>query len=526
MLEQTFAATQIGFPILSILIFLPLVGAMLIWMLKSDELLVRIAGIAVTGIELALTVWLLFAFKTHTAAMQFVEQVDWIPAIGVSYHLGIDGISVLFLGVTALLSLLTMLFSWDLAIEKIKGYVMALLALQATVMGILVSLDLVLFFVFWELMLIPSYFLIKLWGAGKIREHAALKYVLYTLTGSMLMLVGIIILDLNYQEVNGIHSFDLLALLTAPMSADKQLLVFLLLFFGFAAKAPIFPFHAWLADALVSGPVAVSVALAGIKLGTYGFIRFSIPLLPDASRALLVPLSVLALVGIIYGAFVALAQSDLRRLLAFSSISHLGFVVLGLFTLNFHGLQGGLLQMINLAFTTAGLFFIAGFLYSRGLQDDLTRYGGLVTPMPALAGFFIVIGLASVGFPGTNGFVGEFLILLGAFKAHWAFGAVGVLGVILGLAYILWYYERAMLAPPQETVIRDHRGNERPVSTLRDLNPREWVIATSLTIMIFWIGLYPAPFFDMMDASVQAVVDRVDHSTRFAMSSVSRGALP
>ncbi len=516
MLEQTFAATQIGFPILSVLVFLPLVGAMFIWMLKSDESLIRLAGIAVTGIELLLTVWVLITFKIHTAALQFVEQVDWIPAIGVSYHIGIDGISVLFLGVTALLSLLTMLFSWDLAIEKIKLYVMALLALQATVMGILVSLDLVLFFVFWELMLIPSYFLIKLWGSGKIREHAALKYVLYTLAGSMLMLVGIIVLDLNYQEVHGTHSFDFLALLATPMSAEKQMLVFVLLFFGFAAKAPIFPFHAWLTDALASGPVAVSVALAGIKLGTYGFLRFSIPLLPDASRTLLIPLSILAVVGIIYGAFVALAQSDLRRLLAFSSISHLGFVVLGLFALNFHGLQGGLLQMINLAFTTAGLFFIAGFLYSRGLQDDLTRYGGLITPMPALAGFFIVIGLASVGFPGTNGFVGEFLILLGAFQTHWLFGAVGVAGVILGLAYIMWYYERAMLAPSQETMIKDTQGGERPVSSLRDLNPREWVIASSLTIMIFWIGLYPSPFFDMMDASIQMVADRVSDATRIA----------
>ena len=522
MLEEIFFPTQIGFPILSVLVFLPLLGAMLVWMMKSDELLIRIAGIAITSMEFLLTVWLLFTFKTHTAAMQFVEQIDWIPAIGISYHLGIDGISVLFIGVTAFLSLLTMLFSWDLSIEKVKGYVMALLALQTTVMGILVSLDLVLFFVFWELMLIPSYFLIKLWGTGKLKEHAALQYVLYTLTGSMLMLIGIIILDLNYQEValaqniQPAHSFDFLALLTVPMSEEKQLLVFLLLFFGFAAKAPIFPFHTWLANALASGPIAVSVALAGIKLGTYGFLRFSIPLLPDASRTLLVPLSILALMGIIYGAFVALAQSDLRRLLAFSSISHLGFVILGLFALNFHGLQGGLLQMINLAFTTAGLFFIAGFLYSRGLQSDLTHYGGLVTHMPALAGFFLVIGLASVGFPGTNGFVGEFLILLGAFKVHWAFGSIGVLGVILGLAYIMWYYERAMLAPPQETVIKDDLTGERPVSTLRDLNPREWVIALSLTVMIFWIGLYPTPFFEIMDASIQAVADRVNPSTRFA----------
>ena len=232
MLEQILATTQIGFPILSVLVFFPLVGALLIWMLKSDEILIRLAGIAVTGIEMGLTIWLLLTFKTHTAAMQFVEQIDWIPSIGVSYHVGIDGISVLFVGVTALLSLLTMLFSWDLKIEKIKVYVMALLALQSTVMGILVSVDLVLFFVFWELMLIPSYFLIKLWGSGKVREHAALKYVLYTLTGSVLMLVGIIVLDVNYQEVTGTHSFDLLALLSVPMSTEKQLLVFWLLFAG------------------------------------------------------------------------------------------------------------------------------------------------------------------------------------------------------------------------------------------------------------------------------------------------------
>ena len=516
MLDQTFASTQIGFPILSILVVFPLAGALFIWMLKSDGRVVRATGIIITGLELLLTIWVLLVFQSHTAAIQFVEQKNWIPALGIGYHLGIDGISVLFVGVTALLSLLAMLFSWDLTIEKVKGYVMALLTLQSTVMGILVSLDLVLFFVFWELMLIPSYFLIKLWGSGSIREHAALTYVLYTLTGSVLMLVGIIILDLNYHEATSVHSFDLLDLLSVPISMETQLLVFLLLFFGFAAKAPIFPFHTWLADTLVSGPVAVAVALAGIKLGTYGFLRFSIPLLPDASRALLIPLSALALVGIIFGAFVALAQSDLRRLLAFSSISHLGFVVLGLFALNFHGLQGGLLQMVNLSFTTAGLVFIAGFLYARGLQNDLTRYGGLVTPMPALSGFFLVIGLASVGFPGTNGFVGEFLILLGAFHVHWAFGAIGVFGVILGLAYTLSYYERAMLAPPQETLVTDHQGREQPVSALRDLNPREWTIALSLTVMIFWIGLYPAPFFDMMDASVQAIVDRV-HPTSFAV---------
>jgi NADH-quinone oxidoreductase subunit M len=276
-----------------------------------------------------------------------------------------------------------------------------------------------------------------------------------------------------------------------------------------AFKAPVFPFHTWLPDALVEGPIGVAVMLAGIKLGTYGFIRFSLPLLPDASKSsgVITTMMTLALIAIIYGAIVALIQPDFRRLLAFSSISHLGFVVLGLFALNFQGLQGSLLTMINLGFTTAGLFFIAGFLYSRRYSSRIEDYGGLAKRVPLLATFLLIIGLASIGLPGTNGFVGEFLILLGAFKAHWIYGAIAVTGVIFGAAYFLWYYERAMLGPLAEGI-----------GPLPDLNGREKTIAVALAVMIFWIGLYPAPFLDIMNGSVGALVERLERGTAVAVN--------
>jgi len=374
-----------------------------------------------------------------------------------------------------------------------------------------VSLDLILFFVFWELMLIPSYFLIKLWGGGAERHYAALKYVLYTLLGSVFMLVGIALLDINYHTYATLHhmdqsySFDLLELLSIPIPLNQQILIFWLMFLGFAFKAPVFPFHTWLPDALLEGPIGMAVVLAGLKLGTFGFMRFSIPLLPEASKSQTVVsvVMVLGLAAILYGAIMALIQPDFRRLLAYSSISHLGFIVIGLFALNYQGLQGSLLTMINLGFSTAGLFFIAGFLYTRQQTTQLSAFGGMAKHTPLLATFFLLIGLASIGLPGTNGFVGEFLILLGTFKAHWLYGAIAVTGVIFGAAYFLWYYERAMLGPVSKAV----------KTSIGDLHLRETVIATSLSVMILWIGLYPAPFLRMMNGSVQALVDRLNHGT-------------
>jgi NADH-quinone oxidoreductase subunit M len=514
MLEELTAV----FPILSCILFLPMAGAILLWLIE-DEDLVRTSALAISLIELALTVFVLLRFVPESAAMQFAERVQWVPALGISYHLGVDGISVLFVGLTAFLTVLVVIYSWDTVRYQLKLYMMCLLALETTTMGVFVSLDLVLFFVFWELMLIPSYFLIKLWGGGAERHYAALKFVLYTLLGSVFLLVGIALLNINFHQWASLHhaeqaySFDLLELLSVPVPYNQQVLIFWLMFMGFAFKAPLFPFHTWLPDALLEGPIGMAVVLAGVKLGTFGFIRFSIPLLPDASKSepVVMVVVVLGLCAILYGAWIALIQHDLRRLLAYSSISHLGFVVVGLFALNYQGLQGSLLTMINLGFSTAGLFFIAGFLYSRQQTTQLSSFGGMAKQVPLLATFFLIIGLASIGLPGTNGFVGEFLILMGAFKARWWIGAIAVLGVIFGAAYFLWYYERAMLGPAGKAV----------KSTMSDLQFREIVIASALSVMIVWIGLYPSPFLRIMNGSVQALVDRLNHGTVAAFEAAA-----
>jgi len=506
MLEQL----ESTFPILSCLLFFPLAGAAVLWFF-DDEDMVRTSALTISLVELALAIFVLVRFVPDSAAMQFVEQVRWIPALGISYHLAVDGISVLFVGLTAFITVLVVIYSWDTIRHQMKLYMMALLALETTTIGVFVSLDLILFFVFWELMLIPSYFLIKLWGGGAERHYAALKYVLYTLLGSVFMLVGIALLDINYHSYATLHhldtlySFDLLELLAVPIPLHQQVLIFWLMFLGFAFKAPVFPFHTWLPDVLLEGPIGMAVVLAGLKLGTFGFMRFSIPLLPDASKShtVVTVIMVLGLAAILYGAIMALIQPDFRRLLAYSSISHLGFVVIGLFALNYQSLQGSLLTMINLGFSTAGLFFFAGFLYTRQQTTQMAAFGGMAKHTPLLAAFLLLIGLASIGLPGTNGFVGEFLILLGTFKAHWLYGSIAVTGVIFGAAYFLWYYERAMLGPVGKAV----------KETICDLQFREMVIALSLSIMILWIGLYPAPFLRIMNGSVQALVERVDRSS-------------
>ncbi len=495
---------QFGFPILSVLLFLPLVGALVLWPLKDVDLLKK-SALAFAVSELVLSVVLLLRFVPESAAMQFSERVNWIPALGISYHLAVDGISILFVGLTAFLMVLIVLYSWDSVHENLKPYFMSILALETTIIGIFVSIDLILFFVFWELMLLPSYFLIKLWGVGEEKQYAALKYVLYTLLGSVFMLVGFALLSLNYHEVTNAYSFDLLELLKVPVPVSDQILIFWLIFMGLAFKAPVFPFHTWLPDALVQGPIGMSVVLAGVKLGTYGFLRFSFPLLPEASKDTTVVFIVmtLGLVAIVYGAIIAIIQADFRRLLVFSSISHLGFVVIGLFALNFQGIQGSLLQMINLGFTTAGLFFLAGFLYERLGSTLVDDAGGIAAKMPLLATFFLIIGMASIGLPGTNGFIGEFLVLLGVFQAHWFYGAIAVTGVIFAAAYFLWFYERAIFGP---------LGTNLP-QMLKDLTQRETIIAVSLCVMIFWIGLYPSPFLNMINGSIKEVVERLERGS-------------
>jgi NADH-quinone oxidoreductase subunit M len=502
---EVFWNQQIGFPILTLLVFLPVAGAVSLWM-RKDPASARVEALAVSLAELALALLLLPSFGAGVPAMQFVERVPWIATLGINYHLGIDGISLFLVILTALLTTLTILYSWERVRENVRGYLIALLVLETTMIGVFLSLDLILFFVFWEVMLIPMYFLIKGWGAGPEREHAALKYVVYNLTGSVLMLVGFIILYLNYHDwavtVHGLepYSFNYQNLLNAPVSFERQLWIFGLIFLGFAVKGPIFPFHTWLPTVMLQGPIAVSVMLSGVKLGSYGLLRFNLPLAPDAARNAVPWVMALALIGLIYGAFIALSQKNLMGMMAYAGISHLGFVTAGLFALNQIGIEGALLQMVNLGIAGAGLVFVTAFLIDRRGSLDLNDYGGLAKQAPVFATLSLIIVLASLALPGTNVFVGEFMILVGVFKSNPLAAVIGVTAVILGAAYLLWMYERVMLGKI-----------ERPeIAAMADLNGRETVIAVTMVVLILWIGLYPAPLLSRMEPSVRAVVDRLE----------------
>lgn len=504
MIEQIWASEQIGFPILSLMIFLPFLGAAVVWFLKTDSA-ARKVSLGVNVVLLLLSFPLLSLFVRESGAFQFVEKGQWIPPLGISYHIGVDGISLFLVVLTVLLSFLVLLYSWGTIKTYVRYYILCLLLLEGTVIGVFAAMDLFLFFLFWEIMLIPMYFLIRVWGEGKKSDYAAMKFMVYTLTGSVMMLVGLAILYMNYHEfalshnLKQTYSFDLLDLLAAPMSFSQQIWVFIFFFFAFAFKGPMVPFHTWLPDALKEGPIAMGVILAGIKLGAYGFIRFSIPLLPEASFYFAPLMMVLALIAIIYGALIALIQTDIRGLLAYSSISHLGFVTLGLFALNYQGLQGGVLHMINLGISTSAFFLLVGFLEQRIKSREISDMGGLAKRWPVLASFFLIVLLSGLALPGTNVFIGEFLILVGAFLSSWWYGAIGVLGVILAAAYLIWYFERSIFGPLVRT----------DLSMIRDLGPREVAVSLVLAVLIFWIGFYPSPVLRVVNGSVNVLTARL-----------------
>jgi NADH-quinone oxidoreductase subunit M len=509
MIDQILATDQIGFPVLTLLLLLPALGALAIAFLKDEQQMRRTALVG-TSVAFVLSLLLPLFFERGTANMQFAEELTWIRPLGAAYHLAVDGISIFLVLLTTFLTVLLVLFSWKGIELNLKQYLICLLVLETTVVGVFVAIDLLLFFLFWEIMLIPMYFLIKIWG-GANRDYASLKFVLYTLLGSVLMLVGFVILYLNYhdyalaQNLPQTYSFSILDLLKAPMSETKQNIVFLLLFFGFAFKVPMFPFHTWLPDAHVEAPTAGSVLLAGVllKMGTYGFVRFSLPLLPEASANFVPMMTILSVIGIVYGALLALAQDDIKKLIAYSSISHLGFVVLGIFALNRTGIQGGMIQMLNHGISTAGLFLVVGFLYERRHTRAIAEYGGLGRRLPIFAAFYMIISLSSMAFPGTNGFVGELLILVGAAKLDWRLTVTAILGVLLGAAYLLWLYQRVMMGP-----ITNPKNEKIP-----DLDRREIGICVALAVMIFWVGIYPMPFLKVMDGSIDFVTQRVAGTT-------------
>ncbi len=514
--SEILAAEQIGFPILSMLLLLPLAVVAGIWFVRDDTWAYRLA-LAGSAVELVLASWAALVFVHHIPDMQLVERGWSVPGLGIGYHLGVDGISVLFLPVTALLTLLVILYAEYSARTDTRHYVMATLALEATMIGAFVSLDLVMFWLFFVLELVPSYFLITRWGTGPQRRRAAQEYIVFMLMGSAAMLLGIVVLAFTARGTTSALSFDLLDLLRVPVPAETQSVIFFLLFVGFAIKAPVFPFHTWLPKVLEQGPVVgMSVFLVGIKLGTYGFLRFVIPLLPEAAKEWAWIVLGLGAAGVVYGAMIALIQTNLRRLLAFGSLSHMGGVMIGLFSLNFSGFQGGLLQMINLGIVGAGLFFVAGFLYSRVGTPDLSAMGGLVHSVPVLTATFLVIALAGIGLPGTNGFNGEHLIMLGAFKAHWFMALATGLGTFLTAAYSLWYFQRAFLGQRPAGAGRDGGtggSSARAPLSMPDLKLRELIIAVALGGLVFWIGMDTGPFLRTMNGSLSALEVRVNRAS-------------
>ena len=484
-----------GIPILSLLIFFPILGAViLLFINKENAGVLRVVTLVISLIEFVISLPLFFAFDAKTAAMQFVEDYWWVQSYGISYKLGIDGISLLLVLLTTFLTVLCILCSWRAITFRVKEFMISFLFLETGMVGALVALDLILFYVFWEVMLIPMYFLIGVWGDPKRRIYAAIKFFLFTMAGSVLMLVAILALYFLNQKATGVSTFDVLELYKTGLPVGTQYWLFGAFALAFAIKVPMFPFHTWLPDAHTEAPTAGSVILAGVllKMGTYGFIRFAIPLFPNAAYDLVPLVSILAIIGIIYGALVSMMQPDLKRLVAFSSVSHLGYVMLGMFALNMQGVQGSIYQMLNHGISTGSLFLIVGMIYERRHTRMIGEFGGLSKVMPVYAIFFMIVTLSSIGLPGTNGFVGEFLILLGAFQSNIVYGVLAATGVVLGAAYMLWMFQRVMFGK----ITRPE--NEK----LKDLNAREITILVPMVIMIFLMGIYPKLFFSKMDVTV------------------------
>ncbi len=494
--------------ILSIILFAPLLGmGILIFMPGENKNAIRWWGNIVLFADFLLSLPLVFWFTSEPAKeglFKFVEKHDWIPSIGAQYHLGIDGISFLLIMLTTVLGFISVLSSWSSIQDRVKEYYAMFMLLQVGMLGVFMSLDIFLFYVFWEVMLVPMYFIIGVWG-GPRKLYAAIKFFLYTLAGSVLMLLGILALYFQYHTDTGTYTFSLYDL-THHANAwplGLQIWVFAAFAIGFAIKVPMFPFHTWLPDAHVEAPTAGSVILAGVllKMGTYGFIRFSLPLLPQASSdpRVVKVMVYLSIIGIVYGALVSLMQRDMKKLIAYSSVSHLGFCTLGIFALNPHGLEGSVIQQINHGISTGALFLIVGLIYERRHTREIKEFGGISNVMPVYATLFMIVMLSSVGLPLLNGFIGEFTILQGAFEANWRWAAWAVSGIVLGAAYMLWLYQRTMFGPV------DNPKNQE----LKDLNFREIMTLVPLIIWAFWIGLYPKPYFDVLREPVKAIVESV-----------------
>jgi NADH-quinone oxidoreductase subunit M len=485
---------------LTILIFVPLLGAGAV-LLQSDERTIWNSAFIFSLIPLALSLYLLAVFDPHQAGYQMVERFQWIPQFGISYHLGIDGISLFLVLLTTILITVSLLYSGGGDIEmRPREFCFLMLFLESGLLGTFLALDLFLFYVFWEAMLVPMYFLIGIWGHGR-KIYATFKFVLFTMLGSLLMLVAIIYLARAARSALGFLTFDLTDLYKVALSPKEARWLFAGFAIAFAVKVPLWPVHTWLPDAHTEAPTAGSVILAGVmlKAGAYGFIRFAIPLFPAVAIEAIPLFMALAVIGIIYGALLAMVQPDLKRLVAYSSVSHLGFVTLGIFAFDPQGMEGAVYQMLNHGISTGALFLLVGMLYMRRHTREIAEFGGLWSSVPVYAGIFMVVMLSSIGLPGLNGFVGEFLILLGAYLSLKISVYCAVAGLILGALYMMWAYERVMWG----------RLTKAVNVTLADLNRREIAVMVPLLALMFLMGLYPKPLLNRMEPSVDALLLRV-----------------
>ena len=486
-----------GFPILSLLTWLPLVGAVFIMCIRGEDAIVasnaRWMALWTSLVVFVVSLLLWAHFDTSEPGFQFRESLSWLPEFGVGYRMGVDGISVLFVLLATALTPICILASWEAITTRVREYMIAFLVLETMMVGMFSAQDFVIFYMFFEGVLIPMFLIIGVWG-GTRRVYASFKFFLYTLAGSILMLLAL--LAIWYSA----GTTDLAVLMTSHFPARMQFWLFLAFFASFAVKVPMWPVHTWLPDAHVEAPTAGSVILAGVllKMGAYGFLRFSLPMLPEASTYFAPMMFALGVIAVIYTSLVALAQADMKKLIAYSSVAHMGVVVIGIFTFNAQGIQGALFQMLSHGVVSAALFLCVGVIYDRMHTREIARYGGLATRMPAYALFFMLFTMASIGLPGTAGFVGEFLVLVGAFKVSIWLALLGSMGMILGAVYPLYLYRRVVFG----ALTRDD------LKSILDLSPREIAIFVPLIALTLWMGIYPSSFTQFFDASVHAMVEQ------------------
>ncbi len=487
---------------LSLIIFIPLAAALgLLMVSRENAAAVKVVGVGAAGASFALSLWLLFSFDTANAEMQFVQMFHWVPALHINYLVGVDGISLWMVVLTAFLGFIAILFSFTQK-EGLRNFVALMLALEAGTLGVFLALDTILFYVFWELMLVPTYFLIGIWGEGR-RVYATMKFVIYTLVGSLLMLVAILSLTMIHYDATHDVTFDLRVLTHTHIDPATQMWMFFFFFLAFAIKVPVFPLHSWLPHAYVACPIPALILLTGAmsKTGAYGFLRFCLPLFPEAVESFAVVIGFLAATGMVYGAWIAIAQKDLKALVAYSSISHLGFIVIGIFAHNETGIEGSVLQMVNHGIIASALFLIVAFIEMRMGTRNLNELRGLSKAMPVLYGSFMLIMLAALGLPGLNGFVGEFLILAGVWTSSMFSGLSGILVLMGGLSivfasiYMLYMFQGSM----QET-------SENLPDGLTDIDQREFKLILPACLLIIFIGLYPKPFIDRIAPSVDSLL--------------------